>query len=106
MPEGADPLGSLESGEARGPEGDAAVGRDPPRGRRSGAGRRGVRGRARRALPASRRLLLDLLSFPGVEELLDVTPLRVAELEPRKETTCFAYVVVFHRRLEVLARRH
>ena len=76
VPEGAPPLRPLEPRAAHRALGAAELGRDPARDRRSRARRRGVRGGARRAVPPARGLLLDLLALPGVEQLLDVPPLR------------------------------
>ena len=102
VPEGAPALGAVEPGTARRPLGAAGLGRDPARGRRPRARRRGVRGRARRAVPPARRVLLGLLALPGVEQLLDIAPLLVAELEAREETPRLGDVVVLDRRLEML----
>ncbi len=104
-PKALHPLRPLESRETRLARRATELGRDPPRDRRSGARRRGVRGRPRRALPQARGLLLDLLPLPGVEQLLDVAALRVAELEPREKPPRLGDVVVLDRRLEMLARR-
>ena len=48
---------------------------------------------------------LGALAFPGVEQLLDITPLRVAELEASEKPPRLVYVVVLHGRLEMLACR-
>ena len=45
------------------------------------------------------------LALPGVEKLLDVAPLRLAELEAGEQTARLGDVVVLHGRLEVLAGR-
>src|SRR5205814_1224400 len=45
------------------------------------------------------------LAFPGVEQLLHVPPLRVAELEAGEEPSRFDDVVVLDGSLEVLAHR-
>jgi hypothetical protein len=46
-----------------------------------------------------------VLPLPGVQQLLHVPPLRVAELESRQEPSCLGDVVVLDGRLEVLAHR-
>jgi len=60
---------------------------------------RGLRGRPFHIKP------LGLLSFPRVEQLLDVAPLRRAELEGGEQSPRLVDVVVLDRRLEVLAQR-
>src|SRR5579862_1954855 len=50
-----------------------------------------------------RRRLARVLALPGVEQLLDVAPLRVAELEAGEQPPRLGDVVVLDRRLEVLA---
>src|SRR2546423_9139855 len=49
--------------------------------------------------------LLRALALPGVEQLLHVPPLLVAELEAGQETASLADVVVLDRGFEVLAHR-
>ena len=52
-----------------------------------------------------RRSPLVECTFPRAEQLLDVPPLGVAELEPLDEPPGFRRVVVLDRRLEALAQR-
>ncbi len=102
-------LRPLEPRAPRRPLRVAGLGRDPARGRRPRARRRGVRRRPRRAVPAARGVLLGrspgALAFPGVEQLLHVPPLLVAELEAGEQAASLGHVVVLDRRLEVLAGR-
>ena len=60
-----------------------------------------------RSVPAARRLLLarGALALPGVEQLLHVPPLLVAELEAGEEAPGLGDVVVLDRGLEMLAGR-
>ncbi|MBW8879769.1 MAG: pyridoxamine 5'-phosphate oxidase family protein [Acidobacteria bacterium] len=85
VPEGAPSLRPLERRAAHRPLRAAGLGRDPACRGRPGARRRGVRRGPRRAVPAARRVLLarGALPFPGVEQLLHVPSLLVAELEAR-----------------------
>jgi hypothetical protein len=58
--------------------------------------------------PPSNKLLQGALAlaFPGVEQLLDVAPLVVGELEAGEQPPGLVDVVVLDRGLEVLARRN
>ena len=49
---------------------------------------------------------MSALPLPGVEQLLHVPPLVVAELEAGEQAPGLGYVVVLDRRLEVLAHRN
>src|SRR5262249_31476815 len=107
--ESAPPLRALEPRAAHRPLGAAELGRDPARDRRPRARRPGVRGGTHRPISAARRVLLarafGALPLPGVEQLLHVPPLFGTELEAGEQPPSLGHIVVFDRRLKVLAGR-